>query len=168
MCRRLDSVTQTPNHAFNIFLNLLWCATPHLVASKPWSQASLEQTVLVAHWLGMMWVGVRWLEALCVTGRRWACWRGTSISSPRWPCQRSCLLSSMVRHSLSSALPLWSLSDLAYQENQTVLPLPKHSLDLISLTWKLFPLLLVNHSLSKPFKLKHKYMCSVQSCLLVC
>lgn len=35
---------------------------------------------------------------LCDAGRRWACWRGTSISSHRWSCPRSCLLSSTVRH----------------------------------------------------------------------
>lgn len=108
------------SYVFNILHNLLWLVTPCLVASKPSSQALLVPAVLVAvtDWLGVMWVG--WLEALCVAGRRWAGWRGTSISSPRLACQRSCLLSSMVRHSLLSALPLWSLSDLTYHEIQSV------------------------------------------------
>lgn len=52
--------TERLPYAFNILPNLLWCVTPCLVASKPWSQASLAPAVLVAdaQWLGVMWVGV--------------------------------------------------------------------------------------------------------------
>lgn len=63
ICGRWNLATQSPDrlsYAFNILPNILWCVTPCLVASKPWSQASLAPVALVAvaDWLGVMWVGV--------------------------------------------------------------------------------------------------------------
>ena len=131
--------TERLSHAWNIFHNASWFVIAYLFPFEPTSQAPLLPAILVAvaDWLEVMWVGVSEVtlqRLLCVAGRRWACWRGTSISSPHWPCQRRWPFSSMVRHSLLSVLIPRQTSHS--KRFIMVLLLRKHSLDLSSLTWK--------------------------------